>query len=212
MMATDSKRGPVEGPVNRPLPWECQLGAEFDAARWAALKSGKVRASSVRRIDFDPARRVFTSRVSRRGGPWSEARSVAQAPRATIPLAVRPGASAPRPRERRDGSRRHSTRGGTDSGDSDGSEPEPPGDGVAGRLCAVCGCDISHRRAGALTCGIACRRRLSRAQAASVPLKAGGSGGWSLDPSLAEVLADRLDMNDPLVSVLIRCGDWPVAA
>jgi hypothetical protein len=73
----------------------------------------------------------------------------------TLPATSR---TAPRTRERRDGSRRHSTRGGTD--DDSSGEPEPPGD--AGRLCAICGVDISHRRGDAQTCGDTHKRQLQR--------------------------------------------------
>lgn len=52
---------------------------------------------------------------------------------------------------------RSSARSG-DSGSSDPDDPEPP----SGRFCAGCGCDISHRRADARTCGAACRKRVER--------------------------------------------------
>lgn len=196
----------------------------YKAKRWADYQSGKRKPRKIRRIDFDQGRGVFTVTVSRDGGAFLPAPVIAVSEdgrsAAIVQAPVRPRSSGtvaglrrrstPRPRERRGAARRGSTRAGPDDdsgGESEG-EPEPPG--VAGRLCAVCGCDISHRRAGALTCGTACRVRLSRAQA--VPLEAKGARYWPLDPSLAELLSDREDPNDPLVTVLIECGDWPVAA
>lgn len=80
------------------------------------------------------------------------------------PTVTRPVPVRARSRQRRDGSRRHATRGGT-TDDAGGSSPSDlPGPQHPERACAICGIDISHRRADAETCNATHKKALQRAR------------------------------------------------
>lgn len=143
-------------------------------------------------------------------------------PRRACSAASRPGvsaiASAPRARERRDGSSR-SARGSTD--DSSGESEPPACKGCGAELltpaeycgfcavehderrssCAICGTNISHRRSHAETCSARCKKALQRRRAKTA------------EPSIPPLAVarqqepDPLDGVDPAVFICIRNVD-----
>jgi hypothetical protein len=72
---------------------------------------------------------------------------------------------------------------GSDPGDGEPGESEPP---APGRRCQACGADISHRRADAKTCGSACRKGKSRGKVAPAP-----SAPIRIDRPLEEEIAAK---------------------